>query len=155
MVNSPAKSFETIEFISDVHFSFFSFGRWIDNFRVFMSQPRIVLISSRQPSIMVFIAFKIGCLLTFWLRIGRKIASRIKGIAFVAFLMYFSKARQIMIMSSMKTSADSGFAFSRQVTDERSQNLLSDKLRKRGIRPRTNSECSVTMSGLRRVLGPC
>jgi len=31
---------------------------------VFMSQPRMVLISSRRPSIMVFIAFKIGCLLT-------------------------------------------------------------------------------------------
>ena len=110
VVNSIAKSFEIIEFISDVHFSVLSFGRWIYNFLVFMSQPRMVLISSRQPLIMVFIAFNIGCLITVSLKIGRKIASRIKGIAFVAFLMYFSKARQTMIMSSMKTSADNGFA---------------------------------------------
>ena len=90
VVNSPARSFEIIEFISDVHFSVFSFGRWIDNFLVFISQPRIVLISSRRPLIIVFMAFKIGCLVTVSFRIGWKIASRIKGIAFVAFLIFKS-----------------------------------------------------------------
>ena len=87
-------------------------GRWTVSLLEFIIQPRIVCISTKRPSTIVLILFKIGSLSTVSLRIGRKIASRIRGIvALIALSMYVLKPKHIIIMSSMKHSAERGFAF--------------------------------------------
>ena len=98
--------------ISAVQRSAFALGRWTLSVREFIIQPKIVLISSRRPSTIVLVLFKIGSLSTVSLRIGRKIASRIRGIvALIALSMYVLKPKHIIIMSLMKHSAERGFAF--------------------------------------------
>lgn len=78
---------------------------------MFNIQPKTVFISSRRPSAIVLILFKIGGLFTASLKMGRKIASRIKGIALIAFPISDSMSRQMTIISLINTSTDKGFAF--------------------------------------------